>query len=69
MAIQNATNLSLLLLPSAVGVASTNMGDFSESLFVETEDKLMHLESIFSWAFMQLPACSVYFDDSLPELL
>lgn len=28
LAIQNATNLSLLLLPSAVGVASTNMGFF-----------------------------------------
>lgn len=28
LAIQNATNLSLLLLPSAVGVASTNMGGF-----------------------------------------
>lgn len=52
LAIQNATNLSLLLLPSAVGVASTNMGGFFwVSLFMVIEDKLTHLESIFSWAF------------------
>lgn len=68
LAIQNATNLSLVLLPSAVGASSTNMGFFSESLFVEIEDKLMHLESIFSWAFMQLSTCSVCFDCPLPEL-
>lgn len=68
LAIQNATNLSLLLLPSAVGVASTNMGFFSECLFVVIEDKLTHLEGIFSWAFLQLSTCSVYFDSPLPEL-
>lgn len=38
LAIQNATNLSLLLLPSAVGVVSTNTFFFSGSLFVVVEN-------------------------------
>lgn len=63
LVIQNATNLSLLLLPSAAGIASTNMCCFfvvvvvcfffsfrSGSLFVVVENKLLHLGSIFSWA-------------------
>jgi len=56
LATQNATNLSLLLLPSAAGVASTNTFFLflSGSLFVVVESKLMHLESIFSWAIPRI---------------